>query len=260
MLKELYVKMLLFSCISILHVLANTRVAIKHGVSLITSLSICFSNFNPIDYSIPIANAATTKQQSLSEQLKVIQALQNRPTVIPVKMAERGVELDELEFQNPNRITYGTINLSPRFEAKEDNNNNNPTSLYVFVAVNINKSPIAMKKYENINSFPLEFELTLEDLLPPLDKKGYMDSFVSRSSMVVVAVLDDDDKLSTISNNDLFGASYTDPTRVNGNFFGRSKVDLILGSKMTDSEWAIEKKLQKMRKDLDIAMELKQNS
>lgn len=257
MLTGLFVKMLLFSCISNLHVLANARVAVKHSVSLITSLSICFSNPNPIDYAFHIANAATAKQQALSEQLKVVQALQNRPTVIPVKMAERGVELDELEFENPNRITYGTINLSPTFEAKEDNNN--PTSLYVFVAVDTNKSPIAMKKFQNINSFPLEFELTLEDLLPPLDRKGYMDSFVSRSSMVVVAVLDDDGKLSTISNNDIFGASYADPTRMNGNFFGRSKVDLILGSRMTDSKWATEKKLQKMRKDMDIAMELQQN-
>ena len=112
---------------------------------------------------------------------------------------------------------------------------------------------------QQINSFPLEFELTLSDLLPPLDPKGYMESIVSRSSMVVIAVLDDDGKLSTISDNDLFGASYTDPTRVNGNFFGRSKVDLVLGSKMSESKWATDKKLQKMRKDLDILTEIKLN-
>ena len=82
MVRLYYVNMIIFSCFSILHIMANKSI-MKHSLSLITSLSICFSDLNPMDHSIFKANAATTKTpQSLSEQIKVIQTLQNRPTIV----------------------------------------------------------------------------------------------------------------------------------------------------------------------------------
>ena len=172
-----------------------------------------------------------TQQQSLKEQLKVVQALQLQEQLRVVKQAKRGKEIETLDFNDVNTIVKGVVSIRADGASIADFPLGYPdaTSLneafgdkraYLYItAVGKNGPPFAAKRYRlNSIRFPFEFTVSIDDLLFPYNRDTWLKSPLSKGPVVVTGVIDQDGVLATSSDIDRFGFAISDPENKDDTF------------------------------------------
>lgn len=198
-------------------------------------------------YSAVIGNFLSpvfAAEQSLQEQLKVIQALQ-------VQDQEKSFENQASQVLNKGAtyaagelIARGIIKLVPsggetaQFPlglpnaATLDAAFDNDESMLFLTAIGREGPPVAAKKYKLKElEFPFVFEITTAELLFPYTPDAWLKSSLSADINAVTCILDVDGQLVTPSPSDRFGFALSNPTNLGGTFQRtEAKLDISLKS------------------------------
>lgn len=185
-------------------------------------------------------------EQSLQDQLKVIQALQ-------VQDQEKSLETQASQVLNKGAtyvtgelIARGTVKLIPSGAGSDPSQfpfglpnaasldaafDNDDATLFL-TAVGREGPPVAAKKYKLKDlKFPFIFEITTSDLIFPYTPDAWLKSSFSADIMAVTCILDVDGLLVTPSANDRFGFALSNPTALGGVFQRtEAKLDVSLKS------------------------------
>mmetsp|Transcript_27262 Transcript_27262/g.35348 ORF Transcript_27262/g.35348 Transcript_27262/m.35348 type:complete len:156 (-) Transcript_27262:395-862(-) len=132
----------------------------------------------------------------------------------------------------------------------------------LFIAAYGNKGPpIAAKKYllSEIR-FPLAFELTKQDLLFPYTASAWEKDPQSKEKLGIVALLDTDGIIATVSENDQVAAAESKPIKIAGSFL-RTEGKLVMKKRPNTDPYAPSEvsKLQKIDAQLE-ARRARENS
>lgn len=172
-----------------------------------------------------------TKQQSLKEQLKAVQALQLQEQVRVVKQAKRGKETEALDFNDVDMIVKGVVTIRadgasavdyplgyPDASSVDEAFGDKQSYLYITV-VGKNGPPVAAKRFRlNAVKFPFEFRVSTDDLLFPYTRDTWLKSPLSKGPVACTAVIDKDGVLATSSDIDRFGFAISDPVNKDDTF------------------------------------------
>ena len=193
-------------------------------------------------------------EQSLVEQLKVIQALQLQEQKENLDKQNQEVLQKSLTYDTVKLIARGVVSLVPPGNSADpslyplglsdasllDPAFANKDATIYLTAVGREGPPIAAKKYklENVK-FPLVFEISTDDLFFPYTEDAWLKSPLSSDTIAVTCILDTDGSLVTPSEFDRFGFALSEPVKLGG-AFQRTEAKIAVSLKSDGKPYAPE--------------------
>mmetsp|Transcript_38135 Transcript_38135/g.38826 ORF Transcript_38135/g.38826 Transcript_38135/m.38826 type:complete len:299 (-) Transcript_38135:383-1279(-) len=171
-------------------------------------------------------------EQSLQEQLKVVQALQLQQQQESLDSQQQSVVKRGASYEAGELLAKGVVTLLPdsRFDPSQyplglpdavtlDPGLGDEKATLYLTAVGREGPPVAAKKLSLKGvSFPYLFEITTQDLLFPYTPEAWRKTSASGDTIAVTCILDTDGVLTTPSKSDRFGFAISDPVALSGSF------------------------------------------